>query len=296
MNEMNKADLFHIWAPREAVWSPWVKPVLFAHLTPRLLGGYGYDPPRDPTTAPDVTWAPRADGTTAIVVDLPGPAGAWVGVTLAEAGYRPLPLYNACPGPEGTLAVVPPWPVAGRTSSTPAPPTLDYFGSPSLLTPPASPVSLVDVGPILTALVQATARLVRLDLPPAAPPAFLLDADRRTGRGPLRPGRFDNRSVSLPTDFPSANVLLNRGVRRVALVQQSGKSPQEDLAHTLCRWQEAGVRIEVKALDAPGLPVPCTVARPSLFRAVWQRLLAMAGLRRNPLGGFGGTLPLPSSG
>jgi hypothetical protein len=112
----------------------------------------------------------------------------------------------------------------------------------------------------------------------------------------MTPGRFDNRSVSLPTDFPSGNLILSKGIRRAIVVQRSGGPPQEDLAHTLRRWQQAGIRIELKAWDAAGAPVPSEVRQPWLFRALWHRLIVTAGLRRNPLGGFGGTLPEPSSG
>jgi hypothetical protein len=68
------------------------------------------------------------------------------------------------------------------------------------------------------------------------------------------------------------------------------------LAHTLRRWQEAGIAIEMKAEDHVGPPQPCVVDQPSHFRSLWHRLLAVAGLRRNPLGGFGGWLPEPSAG
>jgi hypothetical protein len=33
-----------------------------------------------------------------------------------------------------------------------------------------------------------------------------------------------------------------------------------------------------------------------MYRRIWQRVLATMGLRRNPLGGFGGLLPVPSAG
>ena len=57
------------------------------------------------------------------------------------------------------------------------------------------------------------------------------------------------------------------------------------------------MRIEVKLLAADrGPAVPMVVNRPSGFRSLWHRLLVAAGLRRNPLGGFGGMLPEPSAG
>jgi hypothetical protein len=48
--------------------------------------------------------------------------------------------------------------------------------------------------------------------------------------------------------------------------------------------------------DPPRPPTPLRVPRPPLFDFAFQRLFAVIGLRRNPLGGFGGTLPEPSNG
>ena len=110
------------------------------------------------------------------------------------------------------------------------------------------------------------------------------------------PGRFDNRSISFPTDFPSANFLLAHGVERVVLVQTDALQPQADLAHTLRRWQEGGIEIAAKALAQPEAPVVCMVARPSRFRNLWYRLLATGGLKANPLGGFGGMLTESGAG
>jgi hypothetical protein len=124
----------------------------------------------------------------------------------------------------------------------------------------------------------------------------LLDAQRRIGTDIPRPGAFDNRSVSLPTDFPSGLFLQSHGIQNVVLVVREKSAPQADLAHTLSAWQEAGLSIRTRTVDGVGPPEPLRVARPSNFRVLWYRLLATMGLRRNPLGGFGGTIPMPSSG
>lgn len=207
----------------------------------------------------DVSWAPRT-GATALVVDLPVPEGVFVAVSLASRGYRPVPLYNAHPGTGDPLTAV------------------------------------VDVRPIADALVMATPPLLAAEIPPDAAPAFLLDADRRLGRAPPRPGMFDNRSVSFVTDFPSANLLLSRGITRGLLVQRGAMKPQADVAHTLRLWQAAGMTIEAVSLgDGVEGPVPCPLKRPSRLAIWWHTLTAAAGFRRNPLGGFGGMVPEPSS-
>jgi hypothetical protein len=42
--------------------------------------------------------------------------------------------------------------------------------------------------------------------------------------------------------------------------------------------------------------MPITVARPNWFGTIWHNALSVIGLRRSPLGGFGGKLPIPSAG
>ncbi|HET9384543.1 MAG TPA: hypothetical protein VFO67_05305 [Gemmatimonadales bacterium] len=253
---MTRGEIFEVWAPAGALWSAWAKPVLFAHLGPRPVL------PQSPEI--HIDWAHRADGASAVVVDLPGASGVAVGLHLAQLGYRPVPLYNACPSPDTAAG-------PGQT--------------------------IVDVEPIMAELFGGTERLSRLTLPPTAPPAFLLDDRRRYGNTITpAPGVFDNRSVSLPTDFPSASRLLAHGIRRVVLVQERSTYPQEDLSHTLVRWQEAGIEVLAVNLSAPGPPRSIVVQKPTMYRRIWQRVLATMGLRRNPLGGFGGLLPVPSTG
>ena len=250
---MTSRERFDIWAPPGAAWSPWVKPVLFAH---RVRSSAS--PTIEPAEIPG--WAAAGDGRTAVVLDVPCAAGVRLGMWLAaSAGFRPVPLYNAVPGPGGD-------------------------------------VSMVDVWPIVDALAAAAPALRDLRLPGGAPPAFLLDADRRRGRGAPLPGRFDNRSVSFPTDFPGASFLMSRGIREALLVHDLGAEPRSDLAHTLRRWEEAGITVWAKSSLDAAPPVRCNVRRPAWYRSAIYRLIELSGLRRSALGGFGGALPEPGSG
>src|SRR5437764_9749370 len=90
---MDRHELFEIWAPHGGVWSAWTKPVLFAHL-PRAL------PLLESVPTPDLSWMPPIQEHWAVVVDRPGAEAVRLGVALAERGYRPVPLFNACPPPE----------------------------------------------------------------------------------------------------------------------------------------------------------------------------------------------------
>jgi hypothetical protein len=93
-----------------------------------------------------------------------------------------------------------------------------------------------------------------------------------------------------------------RAVRQMSCLQLLGASgqrrdePQPDLAHTLRRWQEAGIAIELKRLDSPAPPAAIEVRKPSGFGRIWHRALDLLGLRRHALGGYGGFIPQPSSG
>ena len=253
---MNPSELFEIWAPAQSTWSRWAKPVLFTAI------GIAPPPASSESSAPLLNLP--SSGRTVVVVDLPGVDSVRSGLALAEAGYRPVPLFNGAPGPT--------------------------------LTPGGS--ALIDVRPIVHGLERGAERLRRLPLAADACPAFLLDADRQAPQwGTAAPGRFDNRWLVFPQDFPSASFLSAQRIDCAVLVQPGGRSqPMPDLAHVVLRWQEAGIQVLVWNPEAGGVPQLIQVGRPSRFRSTWYRVLALMGLRRNSAGGFGSVIPEPSSG
>jgi hypothetical protein len=257
-----KEEIFSIWAPEASIWSRWAKPVLFAHLDSAL----SQIPVQD--SAGDLSWAPPPAEKAAFVLDLPGAEGVLNAVVLARLGYRPVPLYNAIPLPYGHRLLDPTTVVS---------------------------IAAVDVLPILSALRTGAEQLAQLNLPPDAPPAFLLDANRH-GTRKMLPDEFDNRSVSFTTDFPSATFLCAHGIREVILVQKATLEPQRDLAHSLRRWQDAGLALQRAQLNPPGPPHPFELPKPFWYRAMFQRVLAGLGLRRAAGGGFGAWVPDSSSG
>ena len=195
-------------------------------------------------------------GHIAIVADVPGPVAVCLGVALARVGYRPVPLFNATTGP--------------------------------------SPV--LDLEPIARRLVKGADLLREMGLPESAPPAFLLDAERmHPGTLPI-PGRFDNRWVTFPQDFPSATFLRAHGITEALLIQVGRPAPEEDLAHVLRRWQDSALRLTTADLSKGGVPEPLVVERPSRFRLAWYVAVALLGLRRANVGGFGGVIPQQTGG
>jgi hypothetical protein len=197
------------------------------------------------------------DPGLAVILDLPGVESIAVGLQLARKGFRPVPLFN---GASSLSEIV-------KTSQVRQ--------------------LLADTGP----------ELATLPLNPLAPPVFLLDALRDGNGIQPRPGGFDNRWMVFPQDFPSARYLAGRGIHRIVLVQEIGRNaPREDLAHVLLRYQEAGLALSSLPAIASADPAPLHVARPPQYRLLWQRALAMLGLRRNSAGGFGSVIPQPTSG
>ena len=151
---MNGSELFDLWAPADAVWSPWAKPVLFAGaMNPAPLPGLAPPPrplqvlhPRSDRGGPAPPRAPvriPASGSMAVVVDLPGVWAVEAGLDLAREGFRPVPLFNGA----------------------------------------AHAGALVKVEPIVAALRGGAPTLRDLHLTAEAVPAFLLDADRARAAG-----------------------------------------------------------------------------------------------------------------
>lgn len=244
---MSPVEIFDVWAPSDALWSPWVKPVLFAHMALNPISPFHDD---EKARATEITnWIKPADGTEALVLDVAGKIAIAAGLELARKGYRPVPLFNGNPG---TGAVR-------------------------------------DMEPLIDHLMAGTSQLRHARLAPNSPPAFLLDCYRLDGVP--SPGRFDNRWVTVPQDFPSAMKLMTEGIRSIQVIRAKAS---DDLAHVLLRWQQGGVRLSVR--EPPyALSAPVIVSAPSRFRSLWYRVLVAAGLRRNSAGGFGSIVPDPST-
>jgi len=196
------------------------------------------------------------DPGVAAIVDLPGPESVAAGLLLAERGYCPVPLFGGTSGP--------------------------------------SPV--IDVESISLALVAGAERLRRLSIAPGAPPAFLLDSRRLGPAGDVEDGRYDNRWVALPQDFPSGALLASRGIRSAVLIRRDGLTIPDDLAHVLARWVEQGIRVRVVDVATGASAEDVDVPKPSGFKRAWYAALTLMGFRRSNVGGFGATVPEETGG
>jgi hypothetical protein len=263
---MIKEEIYSIWAPEGGIWSKWAKPILFAYTA-------GVSPvQRDSAPADWGARPPSAYTDTGLVVELEGARGVLFGLRLAQDGYRPVPLYNACPQPR--LPVSPDAPI--RLGLQEGDEGANYD----------QPEPVVDVNPIVAALASWAEELRRQHVPLSAPPAFLLDW-RRGGEGKrVRLGMFDNRSVIFPSDFPSAAFLQEQGIRTMVLVSETHQCPF-DLATVLREWEAGGLEIKLQPVALPWSPTKLDLPVPSLFKRLSFWLAYRLGLQRNLSGGYG---------
>ena len=241
------------------IWAPEHWP-WSAWVKPALFAGSStLEEPRPVTAAPVTVLDPTIPpaGQTALVVDLPGEQSVTLGVELVEHGYQAVPLFNT-QGSVGSFEVI-------------------------------------NVGPIIEAIVRLTPIVMGATLSAQAPPAFLLDSDRLGHRASLRPGDYDNRWVVFPQDLPSATLLRSRGITRVMLIHEDPDPPGRDLDDVLARWSKGGLEI---ARWAPGetMAEPYRPSRWWTVRLFFLFVLAALSLRRNAAGGFGSRIPEAVSG
>ena len=212
-----------------------------------------------PAAAPppaDVSLPLAIDSSSVLIVDLPAAESVQAGVQLAERGFCPVPLFNGTSGPSAAI----------------------------------------DVQPITRALIAGAAILKLRTIAPASPPAFLLDSRRRGEGALLKPGVYDNRWVTLPQDFPSGALLVSRGFRSATLLQRGNGSVPPDLAHVLRRWQEHGIALRKIDVATGQITDGVTIPKPSGFRLAWYAMVALLGLRRSNVGGFGSAVPEHTGG
>ena len=78
-------DIYRSWAPLDALWTNWAKPVLFTNSPGKSWND-------SPLEIPDIVF--NCDFHAAVIIDLPAEQGVLRGLAMAKLGYRPIPLYN----------------------------------------------------------------------------------------------------------------------------------------------------------------------------------------------------------
>ena len=77
-------------------------------------------------------------------------------------------------------------------------------------------------------------------------------------------------------------------------MQRDSLSIPPDLAHVLRRWQDDGIQLRVIDVASGQGAADVTVPKPSGFKLAWYAAMALLGLRRSNVGGFGSTIPQAS--
>lgn len=98
---MNGKEIFKIWAPTNAKWTPWVRPVPFIEINDDMkIHEYSsYEKTK-------IYYVDEYKEDTAYIIDLPGGDSIEEGIALAEIGYRPIPIFNGTNEQENSTATM----------------------------------------------------------------------------------------------------------------------------------------------------------------------------------------------
>lgn len=94
-------DIYKIWAPSEAKWIQWIRPVPFVQMKDKLENNEFCN-----FTITNIHYIKRKPMNTAIIVDLPSYNSIKEGIALAKLGFRPIPLYNGTNEQPGAMPVI----------------------------------------------------------------------------------------------------------------------------------------------------------------------------------------------
>jgi hypothetical protein len=247
-------EIFEIWAPRGAAWSAWASPVAFAILNCDELGVRAAS-----ATSTGALNIPVTPGV-AYVIDLAGASAVRLAMSLARAGLRPVPIFNASPLP---------------------------------LTPgEAARSALVDMTYVSRELCFAASELSSLSIQNEAAPVFVIDANRMSGKFSLDQ-RFDNRWIVYPQDFPSGAKLREHGITRIVTIQHT-EMIADDLNDVLMEWQNAGLEIATRRDDERAAEVRRHVKPTPWLLLLWRKFVRLLGFKTS--GDFFDMLTAGSSG
>ena len=153
-------------------------------------------------TIPFVEYTDGTSEDTAFLVDLPGMESVKEGLALAKLGFRPIPIFNGTSEQKGARATT-------------------------------------DNQSVSLALALGAPELEKMEIKEDAMPAFLTDRNRLQ-RYKMDVSVFDNSWDVYHQDLPSAEYLLDNGVRKLVLVSES---VSKDLKKILYVYQKKNIEI-----------------------------------------------------
>ncbi len=170
---------------------------------------------------PSICYVEEYCTDTAIIVDLAGTESVKEGLALAKKGFRPIPIFNGTVEQKGARATV-------------------------------------DNQSAGISLALGATELVKTPIKEDALPAFLTDRNRLQ-RYKMDVSLFDNSWDVYPQDLPSAEYLINNGIRKVIVV---GTSVAKDLKKILYNYQKK--KIEIFHTNRYELPKKVRIMKPLL--------------------------------
>lgn len=181
--EMNGKEVFKIWAPSGKKWVDWVRPVSFVGISEhsKMYNFSNLDLQKVDFLKGKYYAENRKN--TAVIVDLPGVESVSEGIALAEAGFRPVPIFNGTIEQPGARATV-------------------------------------DNQSVGTALMWGASKLCNIEISDDAMPAFLVDRNR-LHRFKMEESIFDNSWDVYPQDLPSAEYFLSSGIDKIVVIGES---------------------------------------------------------------------------
>lgn len=171
---MNGKEIYKIYAPVGVKWVEWVRPVPFV-----AIDTYNREPLSNWTNR-KVLFLEKYEENTAIFLDLPGNESVELGISLAQIGYRPIPLFNGTDEQKGSKA----------TNDT-------YI--------------------LESSLINGSQILKNILLEKNANPVFLLDS-HRTDRYRGNESIFDNSWDLYGQDIPSIEYLKKNDINKIIIV------------------------------------------------------------------------------
>lgn len=167
-------EIYKIYAPEGAKWTEWVRPVPFV-----AIDTYNRKPTSDWMDRKAI-FLNKYEQEAAIFIDLPGKESIELGISLANIGYRPIPLFNGTDEQQGSQA------------------TTDTY--------------LIE-----SCLINGSEKLKKVQLKNDANPVFLLDSFR-TNRYRQRESIFDNSWDLYKQDIPSFEYFKKNDISKIIIV------------------------------------------------------------------------------
>ena len=257
---MTNIEVYKTWAPNNAEWTQWAKPVMFANMTSPARTDEQFS-----INIPEIKWLDFYSQNTAIIVDLPSEKSVEETLALAQIGYRPVPLYNGVCKTNIINMIV----------NTICLSKALYEGAKLLpamnIKNDAPPVFMLDSGRMKNwyktpGMYDNRWCVFPQDMPSAS---FLLKQkiNKIIVRTEKTPSYFNKV-------FYEDNIL-------------------NDLTHILFRYQTAGIKIHLSCGN--DTVNEFIVSKPSKYKNLFYRFSVLLGLSRNAAGGFGSIVPDLSS-